>query len=44
MLGVCVLETYFTYFSTKTCVVGAQKNQHNKKVLLNTKTHILSNE
>ena len=25
-----------TYFSTKTCVVGAQKNRLNEKVLLST--------
>ena len=30
------LESYFSYFSTKTYVVGTQKNRLNKTVLLST--------
>ena len=33
----CVTENYFTYFSTKTYVVGAQKNGFNETVPLITK-------
>ena len=36
----CVLETYFLYFSSKTYVVGTQKNRLNETVLLSTKTHV----
>ena len=32
---VCVTEKYFSYFSTKTYVVGTQKNRLNETVLLN---------
>ena len=32
----CVTEKYFSYFSTKTYVVGTQKNRLNKMVLLST--------
>ena len=31
---------YFSYFSTKTYVVGTQKNRLNETVLLSTKTHV----
>ena len=31
-----VLENYFLYFSTKTYVVGTQKNRLNERVLLST--------
>ena len=32
----CVTENHFSYFSTKTYVVGTQKNLLNEKVLLST--------
>ena len=32
----CVLENYFLYFSSKTYVVGTQKNRLNETVLLST--------
>ena len=34
----CVLENYFLYFSSKTHVVGTQKNHLNETVLLSTGT------
>ena len=33
----CVNENYFSYFSTKTSVVGIQKNRLDETVLLSTK-------
>ena len=33
----CIIENYFSYFSTKTYVVGAQKNHFNETVLLSNK-------
>ena len=39
----CVLvENYFSYFSTKTYVVGPQKNRHNETVLLSTQNTCLN--
>ena len=35
----CVTENYFLYFSSKTYVVGTQKNRLNETVLLSTKTY-----
>ena len=32
----CVTENYFSYFSTKTYVVGTQKNRLDETVLLST--------
>ena len=32
----CMNETSFSYFSTKTCVMGTQKNRLNETVLLST--------
>ena len=32
----CVFEYYFPYFSTKTYIVGTQKNHLNEMVLLGT--------
>ena len=32
----CVTESYFSYFSIKTYVVGTQKNRVTEKVLLST--------
>ena len=32
----CVIENYFSYFSTKTYVVGAQKNRLDETVLSST--------
>ena len=32
----CVFENYFSYFSTKTYVVGTQKNRLNETVLFST--------
>ena len=32
----CKIENYFSYFSTKTYVVGTQKNRLNETVHLNT--------
>ena len=32
----CVLEKYFLYYSSKTYVVGTQKNRLNETVLLST--------
>ena len=36
----CVTENYFCYFSTKTYVVGTQKNRLDKTVCLSTKTYV----
>ena len=36
----CVLKIYFLYFSSKTYVVGTQKNRLNDMVLLSTKTYV----
>ena len=33
---VCVPKIYFSYFSTKTYVVGTQKNRLNETILLST--------
>ena len=38
----CVIENYFSYFSTKTYVVGAQKNRLNETVLLHTQNICLN--
>ena len=38
----CVTENYFSYFSTKTYVVGTQKNGLNKTVLLSTQNICLN--
>ena len=38
----CVFENYFSYFSFKTCVVGAQKNRLNETVLLSTQNTSLN--
>ena len=35
------IENYFSYFSTKTYVVGTQKTLFNERVLLSTLTYIL---
>ena len=35
----CVLKNYFLYFSSKTYVVGTQKNHLNEMVLWAPKTH-----
>ena len=32
----CIIENHFSYFSTKTYVVGTQKNRYNETVLLST--------
>ena len=37
-----VLEIYFSYFGTKTYVVGTQKNRLNETVLSSTKNTCLS--
>ena len=37
-----VTENYFSYFSTKTYVVGAQKNRLDEKVLLGTQNTCLN--
>ena len=37
-----VVENYFSQFSTKTYVVGTQKNNHNEMVLLNTQSTCLN--
>ena len=36
----CVPENLFSYFSTKTHVVGAQKNRLNETILLSTKLYV----
>ena len=36
----CVTKTLFSYFSTKTYVMGAQKNHPNETVLLSIKTYV----
>ena len=38
----CVLENYFLYSSSKTYVVGTQKNRLNEKVLLSTQNICLN--
>ena len=38
----CVLENYFLYFSSKTYVVGTQKNGLNETVLLTTQNTCLN--
>ena len=38
----CVTENYFSYFSTKTYVVGTQKNRLDQTVLLSTKIKCLN--
>ena len=38
----CVAENYFSYFSTKTYVVGTQKNRLNETVLLSTQNKCLN--
>ena len=38
----CVFENYFSYFSTKTYVVGTQKNRLNNTVLLSTQNACLN--
>ena len=37
LIAKCVTENYFSYFSTKTYVVGTQKTRLNETVLLSTK-------
>ena len=37
----CLTENYFFYFSTRTYVVGTQKNSLNETVLLSTKNTCL---
>ena len=36
----CVAKNYFSYFSSKTYVVGTQKNRLNKMVLLSTQKYV----
>ena len=39
---VCVFENYFLYFSSKTYVVGTQKNRLKETVLLSTQNTCLN--
>ena len=39
-LQLSVCNNYFSYFSTKTYVVGTQKNRLNEKVLLNITAYV----
>ena len=39
-LGVCDEKNIFSYFSTKTYVMGAKKNRLNERVQINTKPYI----
>ena len=41
-LQVAIFENYFSYFSTKTYVVGTQKNRLNETVLLSTQNTCLN--
>ena len=38
----CITENYFSYFSTKTYVVGTKKNRLNETVLLSTQNTCLN--
>ena len=38
----CIFENYISYFSTKTYVVGSQKNHLHEMVLLNTQNICLN--
>ena len=38
----CVTENYFSYFSTKTYVVGTQKNRLHETVLMSTQNTCLN--
>ena len=38
----CIQENYFSYYSTKTYVVGTQKNRLNETVLLSTQNTCLN--
>ena len=40
----CVLSNTLSYFSTKTYVVGTQKNRRNETVLLSTKLKVKSDD
>ena len=40
----CVLENYFLYFSSKTYVVGTQKNHLTETVLLSTQNICLTDK
>ena len=38
----CVIENHFSYFSTQTYIVGAQKNRLNEMILLGTQNILLN--
>ena len=40
----CAIDNYFSYFSTKTCVVGTEKNRLNEMFLLSTQNTCLNRQ
>ena len=36
----CIIENYFSYFSTKTLAVGTQKNHFNQTGFFSTQMHV----
>ena len=40
-IRVCILKSIFSYFSTKTYVVGTQRNCLSETILFSTRTHVL---